>query len=145
LDIINKNDIETQEELVQELRRAGFNVTQATISRDIKELGMIKTMRENGSYKYTVSKKDDVSISNKLLNMYREAVLTLVVANNMVVVKTLVGSASAVAMVIDQLQFPEMFGTIAGDDTLIVIAKNNENAGILYEKLNSMVEFGSVE
>ena len=140
LDIISKKEIETQEDLVRELMNNGFNVTQATISRDIKELGLIKTLSENNNYKYTTVKSQDIKISNKFLNVYREAVLTIIVANNMVVVKTLSGSANAVAMVIDQLNFPEKLGTIAGDDTLIVIAQNNSDAEILYEKLSRIVD-----
>jgi len=140
LDIIFAKEIETQDDLVCELNVCGFKVTQATVSRDIKELGLVKTMSDACRYKYTSVKSQDVKISNKFLNVYREAVLTMVTAANMVVVKTLSGSANAVAMVVDQLHFPEKLGTIAGDDTLIVIAKSNADAEVLYERLLKIIE-----
>lgn len=140
LDIITNKDIETQEELVAELSACGIAVTQATISRDIKELGLVKTLSANSTYKYTSVKSKDIKISEKLLNVFREAVITIVSANNLVIVKTLSGSANAVAMVIDQMHFPEMFGSVAGDDTLLIIAKSNEDAYILNQKLLGISE-----
>jgi len=140
LDIISAKEIETQDELVRELTAGGFKVTQATVSRDIKELGLVKTPADAYKYKYTSVRSQDIKISNKFLNVYREAVLTMMVATNMVVVKTLSGSANAVAMVVDQLHFPEKLGTIAGDDTLIVIAKNNADAEVLHDKLLKIIE-----
>ena len=140
LDIIAKKDIETQEELVGELLNCGIIVTQATISRDIKELGLVKTLASNNKYKYTSVKSRDLKVSAKLLNVLKEAVITIASANNMVIVKTLSGSANAVGMVIDQMHFPEMFGSIAGDDTLLVIAKSNEGAADLHKKLLEITE-----
>ena len=140
LDIIANKDVETQEELVVELANCGICVTQATISRDIKELGLVKTLSSNNKYKYTSVKSKDIRVSEKFLNVFREAVITIVSANNLVIVKTLSGSANAVGMVIDQLHFPEMFGSVAGDDTLLIIAKSNEDAYILNQKLSGIIE-----
>ena len=140
LDIIAGKDVETQEELVAELAACGISVTQATISRDIKELGLVKTLSANNKYKYTSVKSSDIRISEKLLNVFREAVITIASANNVVVVKTLSGSANAVGMVIDQMHFNEMFGSVAGDDTLLIIAKSNDEAFILKQKLTGIVE-----
>lgn len=140
LDIIAGKDVETQEELVAELAACGITVTQATISRDIKELGLVKTLSAQNKYKYTSVKSSDIKISEKLLNVFREAVITIASANNLVIVKTLSGSANAVGMVIDQMRFNEMFGSVAGDDTLLIIAKSNEDAFILRQKLAGIVE-----
>ena len=140
LDIIAGKDVETQEELVAELAACGISVTQATISRDIKELGLVKTLSANNKYKYTSVKSSDIKISEKLLNVFREAVITIASANNLVIVKTLSGSANAVGMVIDQMHFNEMFGSGAGDDTLLIIAKSNDEAFILKQKLTGIVE-----
>ncbi len=140
LDIIAGKDVETQEELVAELAACGISVTQATISRDIKELGLVKTLSANNKYKYTSVKSSDIKISEKLLNVFREAVITIASANNLVIVKTLSGSANAVGMVIDQMHFNEMFGSVAGDDTLLIIAKSNDEAFILKQKLTGIVE-----
>ena len=140
LDIIAGKDVETQEELVAELAACGISVTQATISRDIKELGLVKTLSANNKYKYTSVKSSDIKISEKLLNVFREAVITIASANNLVIVKTLSGSANAVDMVIDQMHFNEMFGSVAGDDTLLIIAKSNDEAFILKQKLTGIVE-----
>ena len=140
LDIIAGKDVETQEELVAELAACGISVTQATISRDIKELGLVKTLSANNKYKDTSVKSSDIKISEKLLNVFREAVITIASANNLVIVKTLSGSANAVGMVIDQMHFNEMFGSVAGDDTLLIIAKSNDEAFILKQKLTGIVE-----
>ena len=140
LEIINSNDVETQEELVNRLAKAGYKVTQATISRDIKELGLVKTQSESGKYKYTTVKTMDFKISNKFINVFREAVISLVVTNNFLVIKTLVGSANAAAMVVDQMNLPELLGSLAGDDTLLLIAASEEDANGLKKKLTDLIE-----
>ena len=140
LKIIKDIEVKTQEALTEYLKDDGFDVTQATVSRDIKELGLVKTLASNNKYKYTSVKSKDIRVSEKFLNVFREAVITIVSANNLVIVKTLSGSANAVGMVIDQLHFPEMFGSVAGDDTLLIIAKSNEDAYILNQKLLGIIE-----
>ncbi len=140
LDIIKSKDIETQEELVAELIASGISVTQATVSRDIKELGLIKTMTDSGKYKYSTMKTADNKIPGKLISLFKEAVLSVVTVNNLIVVRTLPGSAGAVANVIDQLNSPLMIGTLAGADLLIVICGKEENALELEGKLSDLIK-----
>ncbi len=140
LDIIKSKDVETQEDLVGELIASGISVTQATISRDIKELGLVKTMTETGKYKYSTMKTTDNKIPGKLISLFKEAVLSVVTVRNLIVVRTLPGSAGAVANVIDQVNSPLMLGTLAGADLLIVICENDENASELEGRLAELIK-----
>lgn len=140
LDIIKSKDVETQEDLVGELIASGISVTQATISRDIKELGLVKTMTETGKYKYSTMKTTDNKIPGKLISLFKEAVLSAVTVRNLIVVRTLPGSAGAVANVIDQVNSPLMLGTLAGADLLIVICENDENASELEGRLAELIK-----
>ncbi len=140
LDIIKSKDVETQEDLVGELIASGISVTQATISRDIKELGLVKTMTETGKYKYSTMKTTDNKIPGKLISLFKEAVLSVVTVRNLIVVRTLPGSAGAVANVIDQVNSPLMLGTLAGADILIVICENDENASELEGRLAELIK-----
>lgn len=125
LELISKNAIETQEELVEELNRQKFNVTQATISRDIKELGLIKIL-DGERYRYAYIDSEQ-NINNKLINLFREAVISIDSANNLIVIKTLSGSANVAGMAIDKMNLKTILGSIAGDDTLMVIVKDNKD------------------
>ena len=118
INIITSRDIETQDELVQELNYAGYNVTQATISRDIKELGLIKTLTSNGRYKYVTKQKADGSLSVKLLNILRETVISVVTANNLTVIKTIVNAGSTVSTAIEQLNLAEVVGVVSDRGTV---------------------------
>lgn len=138
LDIINNKAIETQDELVNELIKSGINATQATVSRDIKELGLLKAMSENGVYRYVTVKGVDQPMSTKLLNVYKETVISVVDANNMVVVRTIEGSAHAVSMIISQLNLMEVIGKIADDDTLLLVTDSGKGAVALKEKLQKL-------
>lgn len=140
LNLISSREIDTQEELVALLAQEGYNVTQATVSRDIKELGLIKAMSEKGKYRYTAAKSLDFKISIKLINVFREVVISIVVAGNLLVIKTLIGSANAAAMVVDNLNFSEVLGGVAGDDTFLLVTKDNTTANILSEKLQKIIE-----
>lgn len=140
LAIIKSKDVETQEDLVGELIASGISVTQATISRDIKELGLVKTMTETGKYKYSTMKTTDNKIPGKLISLFKEAVLSVVTVRNLIVVRTLPGSAGAVANVIDQVNSPLMLGTLAGADLLIVICENDENASELEGRLAELIK-----
>lgn len=135
LELIAKNSIETQEELVEQLKTHGFNVTQATVSRDIKELGLIKIL-ENGKYKYAyLGDGEKPNVNNKMINILRESMVSMDSAGNLIVIKTLSGSANAAAMVIDKLNIDSVLGSIAGDDTLLVIVKSNKK---VHEVVNSL-------
>lgn len=135
LELIQMKNISTQEELSSELAVHGFKVTQATVSRDIKELGLIKAMNDKGEYKYVTVSSVEQKVPVKLINVFKEAVITFIPVNNLLIIKTLSGSAGAVANVVDQLNPREMLGSVAGDDTLLIIAENAEAVDILLDKL----------
>ena len=135
LDLIKNNEIDTQEELVTKLKSEDFNVTQATISRDIKELGLTKILTESGKYKYIHVEGGSSKISNKIINVFKESVISIESANNLMVIKTLAGSANAASILIDKLGMNEILGTIAGDDTLLIIAKETENVKTIKERI----------
>lgn len=134
LELINNKAIETQEDLVQELNDMDFNVTQATVSRDIKELGLIKILDGN-RYRYAYI-NENMNINNKLKNLFRESVISIDSANNLIVVKTLSGSANAAAMAIDKINNDKILGSIAGDDTLMIIVKSNKDVPEIMKILN---------
>ena len=139
LEIISKKDIETQEELVAELKKANFNVTQATVSRDIKELGLIKVLGESQKYKYALEKTGNSNISVKLTNLFRESVISIDSANNLIVVKTLSGSANAAAVMVDKSGYDGVLGCIAGDDTFLIVCRNEEVVEKVLQKLHDII------
>ncbi len=139
-EIISGNVIETQEELVDALREAGFAVTQATISRDIKEMHLLKTPTSEGKYKYSLptapsSYQPDVKL-HRLLN---DVFIAIDFAENLVVMRTLPGNAHAVAVLFDTLDWPEILGTVAGDDTILLIARSKDNANTIVERIKSLL------
>ena len=140
LDIIDKNVVETQEELTEKLRENGFKVTQATVSRDIKELQLVKVSDENGVSKYSVMKEADLALQGKMLSVYTHAFLTADYANNIVIVKTLSGMGPAVAAAIDSLNFEEALGSIAGDDTIMLVCRTEKYAEEIAKALIGLVE-----
>ncbi|MBE6762935.1 MAG: arginine repressor [Ruminococcaceae bacterium] len=129
LEIIRRERIDTQEELTNALREAGFSVTQATVSRDIKELRLIKTLGEDGRYHYAaVRSASSEEVSTKLQTLFRDAVRTVDHACNMVVVKCLSGTAGAVCAAVDSMELPSVVGTLAGDDTVMIVARTEPDA-----------------
>lgn len=140
LEIIEKSFIETQEEIAEKLKELGFEVTQATVSRDIKELRLIKVMTEDGRYKYAPFTQSENTISNKLLNIFSESFVSSDYANNIVILKTLPGMAQACASAIDSLKWPEIVGTIAGDDTIMIICRAEKIAEDLVNRFNKMAK-----
>ncbi|HEX3028254.1 MAG TPA: arginine repressor [Clostridia bacterium] len=140
LEIIEKNVIETQEEIAEKLKELGMDVTQATVSRDIKELRLIKVMSEDGRYKYAPFTKSDNLVSNKLLTIFSEAFVSGDYANNIVIVKTLPGMAQAAAATVDSLKWSEIIGTIAGDDTIMIVCRAEKIAEELVNKFNKMTK-----
>ena len=127
LGIIAEQDIKTQEQLTQALKDSGFLVTQATVSREIKELGLIKLPLADGSYKYAVT-KDEKSDTREHLSIFSKSIISIQAAMHTIVVKTHSGMANAVAASLDTLLTHEVVGTIAGDDTLLIITENPEHA-----------------
>ncbi len=129
LDLIEHYEIETQEELSARLRELGYDTTQATVSRDIKELRLVKTLSSTGRYYYTTSGKEgETSFSGRLRNIFRECVTSIDSAQNMVVIKTLPGLGSAAAMAIDSMRISQVVGTLAGDDTVFIVMRDTESA-----------------
>ncbi len=140
-DLIQKMDIDTQNALADQLNACGFNVTQATVSRDIKELGLVKVLAENGGYKYALPVKtaETMNISTKVINVFCESVLSIDCSQNIVVIKTLSGSANAAGTLIDKLNMPEILGCIAGDDTIFVVVSSTDVAPSVVDKLKKIV------
>lgn len=139
LEIINNNDIETQEELAESLKLAGYDVTQATVSRDIKLLKLVKMQSESGKYKYISSAKEELDINDKLYSILKNAAIGVEQVDKFVVVKTLTGAASAVAEAIDTLYSNDVAGTIAGDNTIFVLVRTDEKALELISKVRKMI------
>ena len=139
LEIISEKDIETQEELADESKRAGFDVTQATVSRDIKILKLIKMQGASGNYKYVASSKESKDINDKLSSILANAAVSVENVDNFVVVKTLTGSASAAAEAIDTLFDTEVAGTIAGDNTIFILARSLDRAEELVDKVRKKI------
>ncbi len=128
LEIISEYNVETQEELIDKLKESGFEVTQATISRDIKELRLVKISTENNTYKYAISGQDDGIISSKYRNIVADTVIKADSANNIVVLKTYSGMAQAAAAAIDGMDLNNVVGCVAGDDNIIIVMRSTEAA-----------------
>lgn len=124
LEIIENKEIETQEELSKELKKQGLNVTQATVSRDIKELRLIKTLTKDRKYKYSTLNGKDNILSDRLVKIFKNSIVSIDYAGNILVMKTLTGSAQAAAAAIDAVELEEIVGTIAGDDTIFLAIRN---------------------
>ncbi len=139
LGIIAARDIETQDELVAALRQEGYDITQATISRDIKELGLIKTLTSDNKYKYVTKQTLDVKLSVKLQNVVRETVISVVTAENLVVVKTISDSASVVSGAIEQLSMSEALGILADKSTVLIVCSNARDAASVQQKINGLL------
>lgn len=129
LEIISTRDIETQEQLLKELQDAGFHSTQATISRDIKELRVLKELTALGTYRYTTAARETSgAFSSKLNTIFRESVISYDYAQNIVVIKTLPSLAPAAGRAIDAMNMSVVVGTLAGDDTLLIIMREVQAA-----------------
>lgn len=141
LDLISKYNIDTQEELAKKLSEDGYNVTQATVSRDIKDLKLVKVLDNSGLYKYAQSGvKETTATGKNLSSILINSVTKIDNALNTVVIKTHSGMAQAVGYVIDSLEFEEILGCVAGDDTIICVTKTEKAASYLVDKLNLMLK-----
>ncbi len=139
LEIISRERIDTQEELTNALRKAGFAVTQATVSRDIKELRLIKTLGEDGRYHYVTAKPVVAEEGTaKLQTLFRDAVRGVDYAGNIVVVKCLAGTAGAVCAAADSMHLPSIVGTLAGDDTIMIVVRTEVDAKRLARTLKDL-------
>lgn len=127
LEIIKTNEVETQDQLLRLLRAAGYSVTQATVSRDIRELQLIKGQTRDGKHRYMAGNYDDQPISDRFIKIFRETVLSYEVAQNLIVVKTLSGCSGAAGEAIDCLSLEHVVGSISGDNTLLVVVDREDN------------------
>lgn len=127
LEIITQKEIDTQEELCEELNKACFNVTQATISRDVKELKLYKVAGETKKYKYISFDSYVDNVTNRMTNLFKCCVLSIRSANNIILIKTMRGNGSTVGVFVDSLKISEIIGSVAGDDTLLIVIDSNEN------------------
>lgn len=140
LDIIEKQEIETQEELASALNARGIRVTQATVSRDIKELRLLKVLTPSGKYKYATGDQADNNLTDRFIRMLAESLLSVSPANNLIVVKTLSGSANVAAEALDSMHWPEVLGTLAGDNTVLLIIRSNEETLTVTSRIREMMK-----
>ncbi|MBF7097117.1 arginine repressor [Alkalibacter mobilis] len=140
LELIDMSEIETQEELAEKLKESGYKVTQATVSRDIKELRLIKIMSKSGKYHYASFKDTSSQMSERISNVFKESVITVEHSGNLVVLKTFTGGAMAASVAIDSLDWPEIVGCLAGDDTIFVAIKDNFNILETIEKFRKLIK-----
>ena len=140
LDIIEKNEIETQEELADALRQRGIQVTQATVSRDIKELRLLKVLTPMGTYKYATADKAENGLTDRFIRMLAESVLSVAASANMIVIKTLSGSASVAADALDSFHWPEVLGTIAGDNTIFMVVRTLDEVQTVVDRIQEMMK-----
>ncbi len=139
LELIDKYEIETQDELCQRLEAEGFSVTQATVSRDINTLHLYKKSLGSGRQKYAIDSEPDVNLDEKYKRVLSDGFVSIDMAQNILVVKTVSGMAMAVAAALDSMEFSEIVGTIAGDDTIMMAIRTVEEAKIVLEKIKTII------
>lgn len=139
IELITNNEIQTQEKLASMLRDCGYEVTQATISRDIKELQLVKTLSSSGKYKYSVHKSQELPVSDRFVKIFRETITSINFSGNLIVVKTLSGCANAAGEAIDTSNFEHIIGSLAGDNTLLLVADDEKNVPDIVAGFNEML------
>ncbi|WMC92931.1 arginine repressor [Kineothrix sp. MB12-C1] len=140
VELIENYNIETQDELADRLKEAGFQVTQATVSRDIRELKLSKIPTGDGKQKYVVLKQDDSHLGEKYIRVLRDGFASMDMAQNILVIKTVSGMAMAVAAAIDAMKMKEIVGSIAGDDTIMIAIRTVEDTIIVMDKIQKTIE-----
>ncbi len=138
-EIISNDIIETQDELVEALRKAGYQVTQATVSRDIRELQLIKVQTEDGSYKYSLPTEQRYNPIHKLRRAMLDHYVHIDYTDNLVVMKCLPGTANAICVLLDNMEWTEVMGTICGDDTILIICRTKKNSEEIVSRLTSLL------
>lgn len=139
-ELVEQYEIETQEELAERLKEAGFQVTQATVSRDIRELKLTKVPTGNGKQKYAIILHSDHFLSDKYIRVLKDGFISMDIAQNILVVKTVSGMAMAVAAAIDAMKLKEIVGSIAGDDTIMMALRSEKDALITMENIRNVME-----
>ena len=140
LELIDQYDIDTQDELASMLKARGLKVTQATVSRDIKELRLIKVLSDDGVYKYATVDKAEADLKDRFINIFAHSVLSMSATGNLVVIKTIPGTASAAAEAIDSMRMEEVVGTIAGDNSIFIAVKDTVDTGALIWRFQAMLK-----
>lgn len=140
IEIINKNNIETQEELAKALNESGFNVTQATVSRDIRELKLMKISENGEKQRYVVFQSKDSGLSDKYIRVLRDGFVSMDMAQNILVIKTVSGMAMAVAAALDALKWSEIVGSIAGDDTVMCAIRTVDDTLLAMDKISKILQ-----
>ena len=140
LELIENNEIETQEKLSSMLRENGFDVTQATISRDIKELQLIKMLSSSGKYMYAAGMGHGFHVTNRFVKIFNETIKSIDYAGNIVIVKTLSGCANAACEAIDSLSLPHVMGSVAGDNTILIVIDTPEHSEDFIDTFNEMLK-----
>lgn len=140
VELINQFEIETQEELAERLNREGFSVTQATVSRDIRDMKLSKVSTDNGKQKYIILQSKDNGLDEKYARILSDGFVSMDMAQNILVIKTVSGMAMAVAAALDSIEFKEIVGCIAGDDTIMCAVRSTEDTVIVMEKLYKIVK-----
>ena len=138
VELIGKYEIETQEELAEHLKQAGYKVTQATVSRDIRELKLTKVQSENGRQRYMVM-QNQTAFSDKYIRILKDRYVSMDMAHNILVIKTVSGMAMAVAAALDEIHFHEIVGCIAGDDTIMCAVRSVDDTILLMDKLKKLI------
>lgn len=139
-ELVSKDVIHTQEELADRLRAAGFDVTQATVSRDIKEMGLIKVPSGGEDYRYAIpGEAHPMKSQDRLRRMLRETVISVDDSENLVLIRTIPGNANSLASMLDSSNWEEVIGTVAGDDTILLVIKPKEAALVIRERLTSLI------
>ncbi len=139
IDIISKHEIETQEELINQLQISGFDVTQATVSRDIRELKLVKLATGHGGYRYMLPTHKNATMNVRFNSALAESIITVDYALNNIVIKTYPGLANAVATGIDALNISDILGCVAGDDTILVVTRTLESAEDISERIRELI------
>lgn len=140
LNLIDTTNVETQEELADMLKQRGICVTQATVSRDIKELRLIKVHAENGGYKYATVDKAEAGMKERFVRIFGDSVVGINTSANLVIVKTLSGSANAAAEAVDSMHWNDIVGTMAGDNTIFIAARDEKTVPDIVKRLSAMIK-----
>ena len=139
VELISKYRIETQEELAEYLNKEGFKVTQATVSRDIRDLKLTKVPTDDGRQKYAVHQKGELEMSEKYIRVLRDGYASMDMAQNILVIKTVVGMANAVCAALDAMKWSEIIGSVAGDDTIICVIRSVDDTIAVMDKISKII------
>lgn len=140
LQLIESQDIDTQEMLSEQLMRHGVQVTQATISRDIKELRLVKVLSENGTYHYAPAERTEKKVPSRMIRLFSESVISMVEAENIIVIHTIAAGANVAAEAIDSLEWSEIAGTLAGENTIFVAIKSRDMVPAVMDRFRAMMK-----